>query len=34
MKAADETEDKALVYIKTIEEVYTREINTIKETRE
>ena len=34
IEAADKTEDKALVYTKAIEEVHTRKINTIKETRE
>jgi len=33
-EAADKAEDKALVYIKVKEEVYTKKINVIKETRE
>ena len=34
IEATDKTEDKASVYTKAIEEVYTREINAIEETRE
>ena len=32
IEATDEVEDKALVYIEAVEEVHTREINTIEET--
>ena len=34
IKAVDEGEDKATVYIEAIEGVYTKEINDIEETRE
>ena len=34
IKAADEGEDKATVYIEAVEGAHTKEINNIEETRE
>src|SRR6266700_4903038 len=34
IEAADKGKDKATIYIEAVEEVYTKEINNIEETRE
>ena len=34
IEAVDKVEDKALVYIEALEELYTKEINVIEDTRE
>ena len=34
IEAVDKVEDKASVYIEAVEELYTKEINVIEDTRE
>ena len=34
IEAVDKVEDKALVYTEAVEELYTKEINVIEDTRE